>query len=197
MGLPSLASFRTLRRFFNKIIALPSARCLSFAALLGCACASQPRPSTANEASSVKAGSRSDARSGGHSTVRAETIAPPGSEALSLPRLEVETLGLHIGGGPNDDVARQAFVRAVESQFESFRRCYRLVDAPESGGVFGVDLYIGRDGGHPTVRDLRTGMRPEKFRRCVRDAFERVVFEKPARGPTVISYSLRFLLSGL
>jgi hypothetical protein len=62
------------------------------------------------------------------------------------------------------------------------------------GGTFGVDLLIGREGGRPEVRQPRTGMSGAAFRGCMLDAFARVEFARPPRGPTVVSYSLRFIV---
>ena len=120
----------------------------------------------------------------------------PAPVAGSLPRVTIENVGMHIGGGPNDDAAKQPFRQAVETQFDAFRACYVKAEEPEKGGTFGVDLFIRRDGGAPEVRQPRTGMKGAEFRQCVIRAFEQVSFAKPPRGPTVVSYSLRFKLEG-
>jgi hypothetical protein len=59
-----------------------------------------------------------------------------------------------------------------------------------------VDLFIGRTGGKPDVRQPRTAIRGDEFRECMVSAFSNVTFERPSSGPTVISYSLRFELEG-
>ena len=119
---------------------------------------------------------------------------PPPPGAGSLPEVRVKNVGLHIGGGPNDDATKAPFQAAVERHFDELRGCYRLVNKPESGGVFGVDLRIPGQGGKPTIQAKRTAMGGEEFRKCVLDVFARVEFQPPARGPTVISYSVRFEL---
>jgi hypothetical protein len=108
--------------------------------------------------------------------------------------VKVENVGLHIGGGPNDDAAKAPFVAAVEKQFDGLRACYTKVEDPVKGGTFGVDLHIGRDGGKPKVKQPRTGMKGTGFRDCVVKVFEQVEFEKPKKGPTVISYSIKYSL---
>jgi hypothetical protein len=127
----------------------------------------------------------------------AAASSPPASAPAqgSLPELTITNVGLHIGGGSNDDAARAPFKRAIEARFEDFRRCYLLVDEPGKGGTYGADLFIGRDGGKPDVRQPRTGMKGAKFRECMLAAFKAIEFEKPKAGPTVISYSLRFDLA--
>src|SRR5690606_18053750 len=109
----------------------------------------------------------------------------------SLPEVTVQNVGLHIGGADNTPAAKAPFQRAVEQKFEDFLGCYRRVAQPEQGGTFGVDLFIRREGGHPEVRQPRTGMQGEEFRRCMVQAFESVSFERPRAGPTVISYSIK------
>ena len=128
-------------------------------------------------------------------TEAAPPSPPPPAGERSLPELTITSVGLHIGGGSNDDAARAPFKRAIEARFEDFRRCYLLVDEPGKGGTYGVDLFIGRDGGKPDVRQPRTGIKGAKFRDCMLAAFNTVSFEKPKAGPTVISYSLRFDLA--
>ena len=103
-------------------------------------------------------------------------------------------MGLHVGGGSNDEAEKEPFKRAIESRFDDFLRCYRMVQEPEKGGTFGVDLFIGRAGGKPDVRQPRTAMGGSEFRDCMVTAFSNVSFERPRAGPTVISYSLRFEL---
>jgi hypothetical protein len=114
--------------------------------------------------------------------------------AASLPEVIVETVGLHVGGGPNDEATKRTFLRAIEPQFDAFRACFVKAEEPEKGGTFGVDLFIGRAGGKPEVRQPRTAMKGSEFRKCVAQAFEQIGFEKPAKGPTVISYSIRYRL---
>ena len=127
------------------------------------------------------------------------TSLPPAAtkkpaEQRPLPELVIERVGLHIGGGPNDAKTKEPFHKAVEQRFEDLRACYSEVVDPKKGGTFGVDLFIPAAGGNPEVRQPRTGMAGPKFRQCVLDAFGKVNFHKPPRGPTVISYSIRFKL---
>ena len=113
--------------------------------------------------------------------------------AASLPEVRVENVGLHIGGEPNTPEAKASFLRAVAEQFREFRLCYRLCNAPGKGGLFGVDLKIRRGGGTPEVSQSRTGMGGPEFRACVLEAFRKVRFVSVPK-PTMVSYSLRFVL---
>ena len=122
------------------------------------------------------------------------TVMPdtPPDPTRSLPEVTVRNVGLHIGGESNDPASKEPFQRAVAARFEAFLTCYRQVAEPEKGGVFGVDLFIKREGGQAEVRQPRTSMKGDEFRECVVEVFKSVVFDRPIKGPTVISYSLKF-----
>lgn len=120
------------------------------------------------------------------------TLPDEQRRALSLPEIRVENIGLHIGGGPNTPEGKEPFLRAIAEHFRDFRLCYVESTQPTRGGVFGVDLRIDREGGHPEVSPPRTKMQGDAFRRCMLDSFRRVTFGRLDE-PTVISYSLRFV----
>ena len=123
-----------------------------------------------------------------------EVVLDPKQPLRSLPELKVENIGLHVGGGPNDAQTKEPFLRAIASSFPAFMDCYRKNEDPAQGGRFGIDLHIARAGGHPRLEQPRTALRGADFRSCLSHAFESIEFQKPARGPTPISYSLRFSL---
>lgn len=112
----------------------------------------------------------------------------------ALPELRIEPLGMHVGGGKNDAEEKAPFHRALEQRFPSFLECYRLADEPWAGGSFGIDLKIPRAGGAPTAEQPRTRIRGVGFQECMVAALGKVQFERPKAGPTVISYSIRFVL---
>lgn len=124
-------------------------------------------------------------------------VAPAGEEPTpdkALPQLSIEPLGMHIGGGSNTPEEKAPFHRALERQFPALLECYRLVEAPWSGGSFGIDLKIARAGGAPTLEQPRTKIRGAGFKECMVSALGKAQFEKPKAGPTVVSYSVRFTL---
>jgi hypothetical protein len=110
--------------------------------------------------------------------------------ASARPRSRVTYIGMHVGGGPNDAATKAPFERAIARSFDDLARCHEAAHA--RAGTFGVDLLIGKDGGHATVSNPRTAIGDEAFRKCALGVFENVVFERPRRGPTTISYSVRF-----
>jgi hypothetical protein len=109
----------------------------------------------------------------------------------ALPEIRVRHIGLHIGGGPNDEPTRRPILRAIEAQERRVLGCYRLVERPLRGGVYGADLFVPGAGGAAQVRATRQKLGAEDFDACMRKALEQVRFPKPPR-PTVVSYSLRF-----
>ncbi|XXX71690.1 hypothetical protein WMF30_29000 [Sorangium sp. So ce134] len=122
----------------------------------------------------------------------AEPAAPAAADAGPLPKVKVANIGMHIGGGPHDDFTKEPIKRSVAPHFDDFRRCFALAEDPAKGGDFGIDLRIEKDGGKAEVRKPRTALKGEAFTKCVVGVFERIDFLKPRRGPTVVSYSLRF-----
>lgn len=130
--------------------------------------------------------------------VAAPSLPLPGGEEptpdKALPELRIEPLGMHIGGGKNTPEEKAPFHRALEQKFPAFLECYRLVEEPWQGGSFGVDIKVARAGGTPSVEQPRTRIRGAGFQECMLAAFQKVQFEKPKAGPTVLSYSVRFVL---
>ena len=114
----------------------------------------------------------------------------------SLPELKVQLAGMHIGGGPNDDVSKRPFVQAIEGSFEAMRVCYKKAEDPTHGGTFGVDLKIGHGGGKAELQQIRTALKGEGLRECLESAFKEISFGPPPKGPTIVSVSVRFSLGG-
>lgn len=115
----------------------------------------------------------------------------------SLPKLELKTVGLHVGGGPNDLTTQRAFTGAIALQFQAFQACYRYVSAPKQQAIFGVDLLMPPESGRAQVKAVRTSLRGDPFVVCMRQAFEEIRFRNPLKRPTMVSYSVRFTLVGL
>lgn len=110
----------------------------------------------------------------------------------SAAQVRLKTVGLHIGGGPNDDATRDPLIALFESQFPALTRCAEQIEPQlRSPGSFGIDLYIGAQGGTAEARQVRTRLGPEAFRDCVKQVLTGVDFPAPKR-PLVISYSLAF-----
>jgi len=109
-----------------------------------------------------------------------------------LPHVKVENIGMHIGGGPNDAIHKAPIADSVAPHFDEARACWARVDDASRGGDFGVDLLIQPEGGRAKVSNPRTGIHPDAFRDCVVAVFQQIDFQRPKKGLTMVSYSLRF-----
>jgi len=147
-------------------------------------------PTAAPETASEAMADRTTAKPSSTANPGAPGMPPPGQ----IPELRLRLIGLHIGGGPNDPASKVPFAEVIESGLSGMRGCYRFAEDPTRGGVFGVDLRIEREGGHPTIQQLRTRMRGQELTDCLKGAFEALTFRPPDTGTTVISVSLRFSL---
>ena len=101
---------------------------------------------------------------------------------------------MHIGGGPNDEVNKRPFIKAIEGAFDAMRVCYRKAEDPARGGTFGVDLKIGGKGGKPEVQQVRTALKGETLKECLQTTFKEIQFGPPPKGPTTVSVSVKFSL---
>ena len=193
-----------------------AARCSLLAAALA-ACSAQPATSPADGAppavtvasSVVSAGPPPTMSAAATASVTAAPTAtasaePSASASASaapvaeppLPSVKVVNIGMHIGGGPNDDITKEPIRRSVHPHFDDFRRCFAKVEDPKKGGDFGVDLRVDKAGGKARVSHPRTALKGKEFKACVVTVFEGIEFLKPKGGTTTVSYSLRFTPKG-
>jgi pyruvate/2-oxoglutarate dehydrogenase complex dihydrolipoamide acyltransferase (E2) component len=119
--------------------------------------------------------------------------APVGSAAPDespLPKVKVTNIGMHIGGGPNDDATKEPIRSSVAPHFDEFRRCWALADGQK--GDVSIDLRIDREGGKAKVSPPKVTIKSKPFAECVVKTFEGIDFRKPRGGTTNVSYSLHF-----
>lgn len=121
-----------------------------------------------------------------------EAASASAAPEAPLPAVKVSNIGMHIGGGPNDDPTKEPIRRSVEPHFDAFRRCFAMAEDSKKGGTFGIDLRIDKAGGKAKVSHPRTPLKGKDFEACVVRGFEAIDFLKPKGGTTVVSYSLRF-----
>ncbi len=105
--------------------------------------------------------------------------------------MKLTTIGMHVGGGPYDDITKEPIKRSVEPHFPELARCWKHITKQQPTDV-GVDLVIEAAGGRAQVSHPRTFATDEGFVPCVVAFFESVDFQKPRNGKTVVSYSVRF-----
>ncbi len=147
-----------------------------------------PHPSLATSASAPPASAIASAPA-----PPASAPAPAIAPASPPPDLHVRlaTIGIHVGGGPYDEITKEPIKRSVEPHFPELTRCWAHVAKQQPTDV-GVDLVIETAGGHAHVSNPRTSATGEGFVACVVAFFESVDFQKPRNGKTVVSYSVRF-----
>lgn len=109
-----------------------------------------------------------------------------------MPDVKLANIGMHIGGGPNDNDTKAPIRASVQPHFDELRRCWRHVDDQSKPGDFGVDLLIPAQGGKAAVSHPRTALQGDGFTDCMVQVFEAIDFQKPRKGKTTVSYSLRF-----
>jgi pyruvate/2-oxoglutarate dehydrogenase complex dihydrolipoamide acyltransferase (E2) component len=151
-----------------------------------------PAPTEAAVAAAPPAASVAPAPSANAAPAASASAAASASPAdAPLPAVRVANIGMHIGGGPNDDATKDPIRRSVQPHFDEIRRCFAQVEEAKTGD-FGLDLRIDRAGGKAKVSHPRTTLKGKDFRSCVVSTFEGIDFLKPKGGTTNVSYSLRF-----
>lgn len=128
----------------------------------------------------------------------AEVAAPSASAATEPAPAErarrtggkLVELGMHIGGGPNDEATKNRVRRSTTPLFEAFRDCWaRRSDAARPGHV-GFDLRIPAHGGAITVDHPRDSVGDPEVVLCIASVLRGARFEGLGR-ETVVSWSLR------
>ncbi len=123
----------------------------------------------------------------------AASAAPTASAAPAAPpNVEVKNIGMHIGGGPNDNDTKAPIKRSVDPHMDKFAVCFGKADVQDKAGDVSVDLRIDKAGGKAELKKYKSGIDGKAFEDCVRETFAAIDFEKPKTGTTVVSYSLRF-----
>jgi pyruvate/2-oxoglutarate dehydrogenase complex dihydrolipoamide acyltransferase (E2) component len=128
-------------------------------------------------------------------TVAVPDVKPPEppKPPPPLPDVEVKNVGMHIGGGPNDNVTKRPIREAVKLHFDDLRECYAKALSPKDKETFGVDIRIPGDGGKAKITKPRTAMKGEGIVECMVGVFETVEFSRPPKGnPMTVSFSVEF-----
>jgi len=125
-------------------VALPQASAPAMSSASVQPLATAPAPAVAAAAPPVPDRPASDA-------AVAQTAPSAAHSGSALPELKVHLAGMHIGGGPNDEVSKRPFIQAIEAAYDSLRACYKKAEDPTQSGTFGVDLKIAARGGTPEL----------------------------------------------
>jgi pyruvate/2-oxoglutarate dehydrogenase complex dihydrolipoamide acyltransferase (E2) component len=125
--------------------------------------------------------------------VASVSVAAPSKVSPTKKAVKVVHIGMHIGGGPNDDITKEPIRASVSPHFDELSVCYAATGAKEPSD-FGVDLLIPEAGGKAQVSHPRSTLKgaPAELATCIVSVFDRIDFKKPRTGRTVVSYSMRF-----
>ncbi len=130
----------------------------------------------------------------------AETSASPATPSVdseiqnttAIPNnVEVKQMGLHVGGGPNDEPTHALYSTPIVRRFDDLKRCYPLATGAGKNASFGVDLLISTRGGTAKIKDYRTVLGGKDFHLCVLGVFGTIEFPAPPKA-TMVSYSVLF-----
>ncbi len=137
--------------------------------------------------------SGAEADSGADSGTGTGTGTGTGREAGAAGRAKVVTIGMHVGGGPYDEITKEPLKKSVEPRFADLLACWG--HAPPGTGQIdaGVDLVVEAGGGKARVSNPRSLLKNDAFVACVVTFFESVEFLPPKNGRTTVSYSVRFV----
>ncbi len=118
---------------------------------------------------------------------------PPQPQPQPGKPVKVVHIGMHIGGGPNDDVTKEPIRASVRPHFAELSACYAATGSKVESD-FGVDLLIPEAGGKAQVSHPRSTLKgaPPELSTCIVAVFEETDFKRPLTGRTVVSYAMRF-----
>lgn len=107
--------------------------------------------------------------------------------------MKVLTIGMHVGGGPYDEVTKEPLKKSVEPRFADLAACWQHAPPGTKETDAGVDLLVEAQGGKARVSNPRSLLKNDAFVACLVAFFESVEFLPPKNGRTVVSYSVRFV----
>jgi len=134
-----------------------------------------PRPPSAQVATSV-----------------AEVATSVAHEQTTPPAVDVRSIGMHIGGGPNDDANKAPLLASIASHQDALGRCWAALPT-RSKIEFGIDADVPANGGRARISRPRSTMNDAAFIACAVGVFEGIEFLPPKSGiKTTVSTSVRF-----
>jgi len=138
---------------------------------------------------SVKA-AESSAPSAVPSASASQTSAPL---AAPLPPVDVRAIGMHIGGGPNDDANKAPLLASIAPHHAALARCWgSLAGRPRV--ELGVDAHVPGKGGRAKIDHPRSTVKDAALIECAVGVFNSIEFLPPKSGlDTTVSASLRFV----
>lgn len=113
------------------------------------------------------------------------------SPAFAAPNVDIHHIGMHIGGGPNDDATKEPFWKSIAAHHDDFAACWSKL--PKPGKVeFGIDALVPGKGGLAKIDRPRATVADAAFTACMQDVYTKIEFLPPRSGlATKVSASLR------
>ena len=115
------------------------------------------------------------------------------SPVLAASSVDIHHIGMHVGGGPNDDATKEPFWKSIGAHHDDFAACWSKL--PKPGKVeFGIDALVPGKGGLAKIDRPRSTALDPAFVACMQDVYAKMEFLPPKSGqPTKVSASLRLL----
>jgi hypothetical protein len=154
----------------------------------GCARAPDPEPAPAPVATAVATPPSASAVG----SISAEPVASIAAPPPPPPAVDVRPIGMHIGGGPNDDANKAPLLASIAPHHEALGRCWAaLPNKPKL--EFGVDAHVPAKGGRARIERPRSTVKDASFVACAVAVYEQIEFLPPKSGlDTTVSASVRF-----
>lgn len=110
-----------------------------------------------------------------------------------LPAVDVRAIGMHIGGGPNDDANKAPLLASIAPHHPALARCWGSL-AKGARVELGVDAHVPARGGRAKIDHPRSTVKDAAFIECAIGVFAGIEFLPPKSGlDTTVSASLRFM----
>lgn len=105
--------------------------------------------------------------------------------------VDIRHIGMHIGGGPNDDATKEPFWKSIAAHHEDFAACWSKLPKAEKV-EFGIDALVPGKGGLAKVDRPRSTSKDAAFVACMQDVYAKMEFQPPKSGVlTKVSASIR------
>lgn len=169
-------------------------RCVLAATLAGGGCSraaeqqAPPPPVSAATSPSAAAPPPSSSESAPTPAVSSAAVS---AAPIATPEVDVRAIGMHIGGGPNDDANKAPLLASIAPHHPALGRCWAaLPNAPTV--ELGIDARVPGKGGRAKIEHPRSTVKDASFVACAVAVFTEIEFLPPKSGlDTIVSASLR------
>jgi hypothetical protein len=158
---------------------------------VGCSRTEQPAPSPGPAAATAIAPSTSVSAPIASAPPPATSSAPAVASSAAPATFEVRSIGMHIGGGPNDDANKAPLLASIAPRHEALGRCWEaLPNKPKL--EFGIDAEVPAKGGRAKITRPRSTVNDATFIACAVGVFTEIEWLPPkSKIETTVSTSVR------